>query len=64
MFTKIAFTSLSSFKILRASVNYWPSAEPPTSRKLAGEPPYIFIISIVDIARPAPLTKQPILPPM
>ena len=32
------------------------------ARKLAGSPPLILIISIVAIARPAPLTIQPTLP--
>lgn len=31
-------------------------------KKLAGEPPYNEIMSIVAMAKPAPLTKQPILP--
>src|SRR5579884_2383673 len=37
-------------------------APPPTSRKLAGAPPADLMMSIVAIARPAPLTMQPILP--
>ena len=37
-------------------------APPPTSRKLAGSPPLSLTASIVAIARPAPLTMQPILP--
>ena len=37
-------------------------APPPTSKKFAGSSPYNLIISIVAIARPAPLTMQPMLP--
>ena len=37
-------------------------APPPTSRKLAGSPPNSLIVSIVAIARPAPLTRPPMLP--
>ncbi len=37
-------------------------APPPTSRKLAGEPPASLTMSMVAIARPAPLTMQPTLP--
>ena len=35
---------------------------PPTSRKLAGLPPCNERASIVAMARPAPFTKQPMLP--
>ena len=38
-------------------------APPPMSRKLAGTPPKSLIMSIVAMARPAPLTMQPISPP-
>ena len=62
MFIKIAFTS-GSFKInLKAASTLAASAVPPTSRKLAGEPPACLIKSIVAIANPAPLTIQPTLP--
>ena len=37
-------------------------APPPMSRKLAGSPPARLTRSIVVIARPAPLTMQPIVP--
>ncbi len=37
-------------------------APPPTSRKLAGCPPASLMVSIVPIARPAPLTRQPMFP--
>ena len=35
---------------------------PPTSRKFAGLPPWYLTMSIVPIASPAPLTRQPIVP--
>ena len=35
---------------------------PPTSRKLAGPPPECLMMSMVAMARPAPLTMQPISP--
>ena len=37
-------------------------APPPTSRKLAGSPPAYLMMSIVPMARPAPLTMQAMLP--
>ena len=37
-------------------------APPPTSRKLAGLPPAYWMMSIVAIANPAPLTRQAMLP--
>ena len=37
-------------------------ALPPTSKKLAGEPPCNLMMSMVAIARPAPFTMQPMLP--
>ena len=37
-------------------------APPPTSRKLAGEPPFNFMMSMVAMARPAPLTRHPMSP--
>ena len=38
------------------------SAPPPTSRKLAGSPPWYLIRSIVLMASPAPLTRQAMSP--
>src|SRR5205814_7182126 len=38
--TRIAFTFLSEIRILNASVTCSSVAPPPTSRKLAGSPPY------------------------
>jgi len=62
MLTKIALT-LSELRIsLKASVTRSLVAPPPTSRKLAGAPPFNWITSIVAMARPAPLTRQPMLP--
>src|SRR5712691_334093 len=37
-------------------------APPPTSRKLAGSPPASLMMSMVAMARPAPLTMQPTFP--
>ena len=44
------------------SVTFSAVAPPPTSRKLAGSPPNSLMVSMVDMARPAPLTRQPMLP--
>lgn len=46
----------SDVMILKASVTCSTVAPPPTSRKLAGAPPCSLIMSIVDMARPAPFT--------
>jgi len=43
---------------LNASVTCSEVAPPPTSRKLAGLPPCSLMMSIVDIARPAPFTVK------
>ena len=48
--------------ILKASVTFSAVAPPPTSRKLAGSPPNSLMVSIVAMARPAPFTRQPMLP--
>ncbi|EDZ71910.1 hypothetical protein AWRI1631_74630 [Saccharomyces cerevisiae AWRI1631] len=37
-------------------------APPPQSKKFAGSPPFNLMTSIVAIAKPAPLTKHPMLP--
>ena len=60
--TRIPLTFLSDKIILNASETFSFEAPPPTSRKLAGLDPYSFIISIVAIAKPAPLTIHPISP--
>ena len=48
--------------ILNAAVTRSAVALPPTSRKLAGEPPNSLMVSIVAMARPAPFTMQAMLP--
>jgi hypothetical protein len=48
--------------ILKAAVTFSLEAPPPTSRKLAGSAPYSLMMSMVAMARPAPLTMQPISP--
>ena len=58
----IPLTFLSDKMIFRAAETFSFEAPPPTSKKLAGSSPYSFIISIVAIAKPAPLTIQPIFP--
>src|SRR5690606_17856066 len=62
MLTRIAFRFGLLSLILEASVTFSVVAPPPTSRKFAGSPPNSLIVSIVAIARPAPLTRQPMLP--
>ena len=47
---------------LKAFVTRSGVAPPPISKKFAGSPPANFIVSIVAIAKPAPLTMQPISP--
>lgn len=64
MLMKIDLTSGSLFNNLMASTIYSLSALPPTSKKLAGVPPYSLIMSMVDMASPAPLTRHPMFPPM
>ena len=62
MLTRIAFTFGFDSMILNAAVTFSAVAPPPTSRKLAGEPPNSLMVSIVAMARPAPFTMQPMLP--
>ncbi len=62
MLTRIPFTRGSSMMIPNAVVTCSSVAPPPTSRKFAGSPPYSLMTSIVDIASPAPLTRQPMFP--
>lgn len=50
-------TLLSEVMSLKASVTWWAVAPPPTSRKLAGVPPWSLMMSMVAMARPAPFTK-------
>ena len=60
--TNIAFTLGCELRISNPVFTYSVDAPPPTSKKLAGFPPFNYIISIVDIANPAPFTIHPILP--
>lgn len=62
MFTKIDSTFGSWSMIFSAAITCSSVALPPTSKKLAGLPPWLEIKSIVAMARPAPLTMHPILP--
>src|SRR6185312_11103452 len=62
MLTRMPSTFSSDRMILKAAVTRSLVAPPPTSRKLAGAPPYSLMMSMVAIARPAPFTMQPILP--
>ena len=62
MLTRMPFTLRLLSMILKASVTFSAVAPPPTSRKLAGSPPNSLMVSMVAIARPAPLTRQPMLP--
>src|SRR5580700_1286455 len=62
MLTRIPFTLGSLTMILKAAVTFSLVAPPPTSRKLAGSEPYSLMMSMVAMARPAPLTMQPISP--
>ncbi|ABC64795.1 hypothetical protein ELI_13515 [Erythrobacter litoralis HTCC2594] len=62
MLTRMPSTAGSLRMILKAAVTFSVVAPPPTSRKLAGNAPFNLMMSIVAMARPAPLTMQPILP--
>ena len=62
MLTRMPFTAGSERMILNAAVTFSFEAPPPTSRKLAGKAPFSLMMSIVAMARPAPLTMQPMLP--
>src|SRR3954453_13746459 len=59
---RIAFTFLSLRMMRNAFLTCSALAPPPTSRKFAGSPPASLTMSIVAIARPAPLTMQRPLP--
>ena len=48
--------------IWNAAVTFSVVGPPPTSRKLAGSPPYSLMMSMVAMAKPAPLTMQPMSP--
>ena len=62
MLMSTALTFLSAIRMRNAFLICSALAPPPTSRKLAGSPPASLMMSIVAIARPAPLTMQPMLP--
>src|SRR5262249_25917 len=62
IFTSTPFTCGSERMILKASAILSFEAPPPTSRKFAGSPPRSLMMSIVAMARPAPLTMQPMVP--
>src|SRR5689334_394214 len=55
MLTRIPFTLGSEVMILNAAATLSLVALPPTSRKLAGASPYSLMMSMVAMARPAPL---------
>src|SRR5437660_302570 len=59
---KTALTSGSLMRMRKAFLTCSAEAPPPTSRKLAGEPPAYLMMSMVAMARPAPLTMQATLP--
>src|SRR5437016_4362857 len=59
---KPAFTFLSERRMRKAFFTCSADAPPPTSRKFAGLPPAILMMSIVPMARPAPLTMHATLP--
>ena len=61
-FTRILYTSLWFVSKEKAVLIWCLFALPPTSKKLAGDPPFSLIISIVDMASPAPFTMHPIFP--
>ena len=62
MLISTAFTFGSESRIRKALVTDSSEAPPPTSRKLAGLPPASLMMSMVAMARPAPLTMQPMVP--
>src|ERR1700730_6397068 len=57
-----ARTLVSLIRMRNAFFTCSAEAPPPTSRKFAGEPPAYLMISMVAIAKPAPLTMQATLP--
>src|SRR5579859_1163552 len=59
---KTAFTAGSPIRMRKAFFTCSAEAPPPTSRKLAGEPPAYLMMSMVAMARPAPLTMHATLP--
>src|SRR5207253_5330021 len=61
-FTRMARTFLSERTRRNAAATRSGLAPPPISRNFAGSPPACLIMSMVAIARPAPLMMQPISP--
>src|SRR5579862_6678805 len=57
-----AFTAWSESRMRKAFLTCSALAPPPTSKKFAGLPPEYLTMSIVAMARPAPLTMQATLP--
>jgi hypothetical protein len=62
MLTRIASTRSSDSTRAKALATRSGVAPPPMSRKFAGSPPACLIMSMVAMARPAPLMMQPMLP--
>src|ERR1700678_3561513 len=62
IFTRTPLTAGFFSMSLNASVTFCAVAPPPTSRKFAGSAPNSLMVSIVAMASPAPLTRQPMLP--
>ena len=56
------WTLPSARMMLKASRTASSVALPPTSSKFAGSPPWSLMMSMVAMARPAPLTMHPMLP--
>ncbi len=59
MLISTAFTLGSDIRMRNPFSTVCTLAPPPTSRKLAGDAPASLMMSIVAMARPAPLTMQP-----
>ena len=62
MLTKMAVTFGSLVMRSKADLIASGVAPPPTSKKFAGDPPLSLMISMVAMASPAPLTRQPMSP--
>src|SRR5690554_1236642 len=62
MLTRMPLTLGFLSMMVKAAVTFSVVAPPPTSRKLAGSPPNSLMVSMVAMARPAPLTMQPMSP--
>mmetsp|Transcript_3298 Transcript_3298/g.7975 ORF Transcript_3298/g.7975 Transcript_3298/m.7975 type:complete len:350 (-) Transcript_3298:88-1137(-) len=62
MLTRMPSTLGSESRILKAATTAGVVTPPPRSRKLAGSPPLSLMMSMVAMARPAPLTRHAMLP--